>query len=257
MVVFSGPFPVKTDCVLAEWSVGPGVPQVVDPLSRREILRIAEWGAEHNADTIMFDPNAPSESPAYGKMFITTGDGGNHPKPPDPYHQAQDPARALGKLLRIDPLKQANGAAYGVPADNPFIGKAGYLPEIWALGFRHPQNLSFDRGGTGAMIVTDIGQSNIEEVNLGVRGGNYGWPYREGTFVTEGHRLPALRAAARRREVRLSSKYPPAKPGALGLSRSKRLFGDADAAPASGPPKVVVSARGSADPAAHPPSPAS
>jgi glucose/arabinose dehydrogenase len=185
VVVFSGPFPVKTDCVLAEWSVGPGVPQVVDPLSRREILRIAEWGAEHNADTIMFDPNAQSGSPAYGKMFITTGDGGNHPKPPDPYHQAQDPARALGKLLRINPLKQANGAAYGVPADNPFVGKAGYLPEIWALGFRHPQNLSFDRGGTGAMIVTDIGQSNIEEVNLGVRGGNYGWPYREGTFVTD------------------------------------------------------------------------
>jgi len=194
-VVFAGPFRVVADCVLAEWSVGPGLRQVVDPSSRREVLRIAEWGYEHNADTIMFDPNARPGSAAHGTMFITAGDGGNHPQPPDPYRQAQDPGRALGKLLRIDPLKQGDGAPYGVPADNPFVGKAGHLPEVWALGLRHPQNLSFDRGGTGAMILTDIGQSNIEEVNLGVRGGNYGWPVREGTFVTDtvkGYPLYAL-----------------------------------------------------------------
>jgi glucose/arabinose dehydrogenase len=69
------------------------------------------------------------------------------PARPDPYDQAQDPGRALGKIFRIDPLRQSDGRRYAVPGDNPFVGRSGHLPEIWALGLRHPQNLSFDRGG--------------------------------------------------------------------------------------------------------------
>jgi hypothetical protein len=57
------------------------------------------------------------------------------------------------------------------------------LPEIWALGLRHPQNLCFDRGGP-AFLIADIGQAQLEEVNLGAAGANYGWPLREGTFAT-------------------------------------------------------------------------
>jgi glucose/arabinose dehydrogenase len=103
---------------------------------------------------------------------------------PDPYDLAQDRGVALGKVLRVDPL--ASGTRpYTVPADNPFVGAAGTLPEIWALGLRHPQNLSFDRGGTSQLLIADIGQGNVEEVNLGVRGANYGWSLREGTFVTD------------------------------------------------------------------------
>jgi glucose/arabinose dehydrogenase len=183
--LFSGPFPVKHHDVVAEWSVDPDNLSRVKSGSRREVLRIAQYKADHNTDQLMFDPNAKRGEPGYGKMFVGVGDGGNVPASPDPYDQAQDPGRALGKILRIDPLKQADGRRYAVPADNPFRGRSGYLPEIWALGLRHPQNLSFDRGGTGAFLVTDIGQAHIEEVNLGLKGANYGWPLREGTFVTD------------------------------------------------------------------------
>jgi glucose/arabinose dehydrogenase len=183
--VFEGPFVTMFHDVVAEWSVDAGDPFQVEPASRREILRIAQFKRDHNTDQLMFDPNAQPGSPDYGKLFIGVGDGGNVPEHPDPYDQAQDPGRALGKLLRVDPLKQADGAQYGIPADNPFVGRRGYLPEIWALGLRHPQNLSFDRGGAGTFLITDIGQAYIEEVNLGIKGANYGWPLREGTFATD------------------------------------------------------------------------
>ena len=183
--LFGGPFPVAHHDVVAEWGVDPTDPSRVDPTSRREVLRVAQYKKDHNTDRLMFDPNAGPGTSDYGKLYIGIGDGGNVPARPDPYDQAQDPGRALGKIFRINPLRQSDGRRYAVPGDNPFVGRSGHLPEIWALGLRHPQNLSFDRGGTGAFIVTDIGQYHIEEVNLGLRGANYGWPLREGTFVTD------------------------------------------------------------------------
>jgi len=131
----------------------------------------------------MFNPNLRPGDDGYGAMFIGVGDGGNWPSRPDPFDQAQDPRRALGKILRIDPLGSGE-QAYGIPPSNPFRGRPGWLGEIWALGLRHPQNLSFDRGGSGALLIADIGQNQIEEVNLGRKGANYGWPLREGTFAT-------------------------------------------------------------------------
>ena len=125
------------------------------------------------------------DSPGYGKMFISLGDGGNYVQVPDPFNQAQDLQRALGKIFRIDPLKQSNGKPYGIPNDNPFVGKPPALGEIWAYGLRHPQNISFDLGGDGTFMIADIGQEHVEEINIGVKGANYGWPNREGTFVTD------------------------------------------------------------------------
>ena len=117
-------------------------------------------------------------------LYLGIGDSGNTPQHTDMYDQAQDPSRALGKIFRIDPLKQAS-RPYGIPADNPFVSQADYLPEIWALGLRHPQNICFDPKGTvERMILSDIGQAMIEEVNLGRKGANYGWPSREGPFAT-------------------------------------------------------------------------
>jgi glucose/arabinose dehydrogenase len=132
----------------------------------------------------MFNPNLQPGDPDYGMMFFGIGDGGNFPTNPDPYNQAQNPGLAPGKIFCIDPLQQSD-RPYGIPADNPFVGRAGYLPEIWALGFRHPQNLCFDTGGDRVFLIADIGQANIEEINIGVKGGNYGWSLREGTFVTD------------------------------------------------------------------------
>jgi hypothetical protein len=53
--------------------------------------------------------------------------------------------------------------------------------EIWAFGFRNPFRFSFDRK-SGALIVGDVGQNDIEEVDVVVRGGNYGWNFKEGTL---------------------------------------------------------------------------
>jgi glucose/arabinose dehydrogenase len=118
-------------------------------------------------------------------MFISIGDGGNYVQVPDPFNQAQNLQRALGKIFRIDPLKQSDGKPYGIPSDNPFVGKPPALGEIWAYGLRHPQNISFDLGGDGTFMIADIGQEHIEEIDIGVKGANYGWPNREGTFVTD------------------------------------------------------------------------
>ncbi len=102
----------------------------------------------------------------------------------DPFDQAQNPASPLGKILCIDPLARP-GRNYSTPRSNPFVGRAGWLPEIWALGLRYPQFMSFDTGGSRRLYVSAIGQAQIEGLCLGVKGANYGWPLREGTFVTE------------------------------------------------------------------------
>lgn len=184
--LFTDPaYPVQLHCVVAEWRVDPANPARAIPSSRRELLRVAVYKDDHNIDQLVFNPNVAPGETGYGMMFIGVGDGGNVVTRPDPYNQAQNLGRALGKILRINPLRQKDGSPYSVPTSNPFAGQPGRLPEIWAYGLRHPLNLSFDTGGTGALIIADIGQAHVEEINLGVKGANYGWPQREGTFVTD------------------------------------------------------------------------
>jgi hypothetical protein len=80
-------------------------------------------------------------------------------------------------MLRIDVDR---GSPYGVPADNPFVGTAGARPEIWAYGLRNPWRFAFDRA-TGDLLIGDVGQNQVEEIDLGPRGANYGWNTWEGT----------------------------------------------------------------------------
>src|SRR6185369_3540678 len=107
----------------------------------------------------------------------------------DPVNSAQDPSLLLGKMLRLDvnvPDDDAKG--YRIPNDNPFVD--GHLPgargEIWSFGFRNPWRFSIDdpaRGGTGAIIIGDVGQGTMEEIDYepaGAGGRNYGWSMREG-----------------------------------------------------------------------------
>ncbi|MFO1072776.1 MAG: PQQ-dependent sugar dehydrogenase [Geminicoccaceae bacterium] len=176
--------PVDHHNVVCEWRVFSRNRAEVKLASRRELLRTAQFGISHNLDQLRFDPSLAPGAPGYGLLFIGCGDGGNTPDFPDRYGHAQDPGRALGKILRIDPLPGAAPGRYAVPADNPFVGRAGVLPEIWALGLRHPQSITIDRV-TGTMLIADIGQAQIEEVNLGVAGANYGWSLREGTFASK------------------------------------------------------------------------
>lgn len=165
--------------VIAEWQIpDPCNPaSVVDPASAREILRIDEPQFNHDGGALNFGPD--------GMLYISLGDGGAADDQGLGHVEGgngQEPGNILGTILRIDP-QGTNGVngQYGVPADNPFVGDAGALDEIYAYGLRNPFRFSFD-ARTGEMYIGDVGQNDIEEVNLGVAGGNYGWRFKEGSF---------------------------------------------------------------------------
>jgi glucose/arabinose dehydrogenase len=157
-------------------------PLRADPASRFDLrwstgLRIVEQPfSNHNGGNLVFGPD--------GYLYIGMGDGGSGN---DPHHLAQDPSSLLGKMLRIDvSVPDDDEAGFRVPPDNPFLAEPGTRPEIWAFGYRNPWRFSFDDpalGGTGAMIVGDVGQSAFEEIDhepAGRGGRNYGWRLREG-----------------------------------------------------------------------------
>ncbi|HUU85283.1 MAG TPA: CHRD domain-containing protein [Phycisphaerae bacterium] len=174
--------------VILEWQVPNPADEnsVVDPNSARELLRIDEPQFNHNAGAMTFGPD--------GQLYIVLGDGGARDDkdggPPvvgDPVvghgciGNGQDTDTILGTLIRIDPLgNNSRNGQYGIPGDNPFVGLDG-LDEIYAYGFRNPFRFSFD-SLTGNLYVGDVGQNDIEEIDLVVSGGNYGWNYKEGTF---------------------------------------------------------------------------
>jgi glucose/arabinose dehydrogenase len=157
-------------------------PLRVDPNSRFDLLwpggtrYIEQPFANHNGGHIAFGPD--------GYLYFGLGDGGSGR---DPYHFAQHPMTLLGKMVRIDvAVADADREGYDIPASNPFRGRADILPEIWAFGLRNPWRWSFDprvRGGTGALLIADVGQTAWEEINYepaGAGGRNYGWRNREG-----------------------------------------------------------------------------
>ena len=99
-----------------------------------------------------------------GKLFITLGERSDRPM----RAQAQDLGSHMGKTIRIN----ADGS---VPQDNPFVGRAGALPEIWSLGHRNVQGIAV-QPGTGAIWTIEHGTRGGDEVNLDKPGLNYGWP---------------------------------------------------------------------------------
>ena len=142
--------------------------------TERQILFVDQPYANHNGGQIAFGPD--------GYLYVGMGDGGSGG---DPENRAQNPAELLGKLLRIDVNAPDPGAGteYSIPSDNPFRGRQGYRPEIWALGLRNPWRFSFDRA-TGDLYIGDVGQDRWEEIDFepaGAGGRNYGWNVMEGT----------------------------------------------------------------------------
>ena len=144
--------------------------------------------SNHNGGHLAFGPD--------GYLYIGLGDGGSGG---DPLNHAQDPNQLLGKMLRIDVrVPESDPRGYRVPDDNPFVDRQpiAALGEIWAFGLRNPWRYSFDdwtRGGTGALVIADVGQNAREEVNWeprGAGGRNYGWRIREGRAAYDA-RTPA------------------------------------------------------------------
>jgi glucose/arabinose dehydrogenase len=177
----------RGDIVIARYTRSTSNPLLADPASRFDL----RWGGPtgpafidhsarpaHNGCAMAFGSD--------GYLYIGLGDGGGNG---DPDNNAQNPMELKGKILRIDvSVPDSDPQGYRVPADNPFLDgiPVAALPEIWAFGVRNPWRLTFDdaaRGGTGALLIADVGQDRWEEVTYepaGVGGRNYGWPLREG-----------------------------------------------------------------------------
>ncbi len=133
--------------------------------SEKILLVIPQPYANHNGGMLAFGPDA--------YLYIATGDGGAGG---DPDNRGQDPHTLLGKILRIDVDR---GEPYGIPPDNPFAGRQTGQA-IFALGFRNPWRMSFDRQ-TGDLWAADVGQHHWEEINVVDIANNYGWRVMEGS----------------------------------------------------------------------------
>jgi glucose/arabinose dehydrogenase len=161
---------------LSEFRVSATDPDRADPDSERVVLAFEQPQPNHSGGALGFGPD--------GMLYLGTGDGGGRGDA-DPGHSemgnAQDPTRLNGKILRID--IDGDGAAYAIPADNPFVG--GGRPEIFADGFRNPWRLSWEPSGERRLLVSDVGYGRYEEIDAVVNGGNYGWRIREGAHCLD------------------------------------------------------------------------
>ena len=147
-------------------------PDRADPGSADLLITIPRPSINHNGGALVFGPD--------GFLYIAVGDGGASTTNGG---TGQDVSDLAGSILRID---VNGGTGYTIPGSNPFVNQAGSRGEVWSYGLRNPWRISFDREN-GDLYVADVGQNNLEEVNVstrsagGGRAANYGWSVTEGT----------------------------------------------------------------------------
>jgi glucose/arabinose dehydrogenase len=178
--------------VLAEFTASDdGTTGNID--SERTLLEIPSPRDTHNAGAVVFGPD--------GLLYVAMGDGGGahdtgtgHVS--DWYERneggnGQDVTEnLLGSILRIDVDSREGDKPYGIPDDNPLVGRTG-LDEQFAWGFRNPWRMGFSNG---KLFASDVGQNGFEEIDIVRKDKNYGWNVREGTHCfkpgPEGSRNP-------------------------------------------------------------------
>lgn len=180
---------------LSRFEVSRNDPNRLDATREQPLWSQRDPADNHNGGDLHFGPD--------GYLYVSVGDGGGAN---DQFDNARFITKGFhGAILRLDVDKRpgnpppnahpgialdANGAAfYSVPADNPFIGATSHhgeaidprtvRTEIWATGLRNPWRFAFD-SATGHLFAGEVGQNLYEEVDLIVKGGDYGWSYREG-----------------------------------------------------------------------------
>ncbi|KAG2640615.1 hypothetical protein PVAP13_2KG106900 [Panicum virgatum] len=178
----NGAQPCQFQAVIAEYTANAtsgGTPATATSANPTEVRRIMTLGlpfTTHHGGQILFGP-------ADGYMYFAMGDGGSVG---DPWNFAQNKKSILGKIIRIDVNTMPSGNTtagwgnYGIPKDNPSSTDPSFAPEVFALGFKNPWRCSFDSGKPSYMYCADVGQAVYEEVDLIIKGGNYGWRVFEG-----------------------------------------------------------------------------
>ncbi len=155
------------ESVIARYKVSNPATGAADPGSETILLTYAQPYANHNGGAVHFGPD--------GYLYLSTGDGGSGG---DPKNNAQDKTSLLGKILRLK-VEGTEKGNYGIPADNPFVNNQdGAREEIYAYGLRNPWRISFDPI-TKKLWAGDVGQNQIEEIDIIEKGGNYGWRLKE------------------------------------------------------------------------------
>jgi len=166
-VNYTAPSPDRT--VISRFSVSQDDPNLANPASETVLLTYNQPYGNHNGGHISFGPDE--------YLYISAGDGGSGG---DPLNNGQDRSTLLGSILRIDVDSKENGNEYGIPNDNPFVGNdQGYREEIFAYGLRNTWRFSFD-SETGDLWAGDVGQNELEEIDIIKNGFNYGWNIMEG-----------------------------------------------------------------------------
>lgn len=172
--------PVTLQWVLTEWKTDPAT----FPFSgkSREIFRINMPGSIHGVQEIAFNRLSKRGDQDYGLLYIGIGDGGSteigFPL------VSEVPQNIWGSIIRIDPFgNNSRNGQYGIPVNNPFKknGDAKIAEEVYAYGFRNPHRINWSK--SGQLFSINIGEHNIEALNMIVPGHFYGWPIREGTFM--------------------------------------------------------------------------
>jgi glucose/arabinose dehydrogenase len=184
------------DSILVRYKRSTSDPLTLDPASAFPFefspgqRYIVQPFGNHKGGKLAFGPD--------GYLYVGLGDGGDGG---DPGNRAQDPNTLLGKILRLDvSVPDGNQVGYAIPPSNPFVDN-NPIPargEIWDFGVRNPWRFTFDEpvhGGTGAMLIADVGQGAWEEIDYepaGRGGRNYGWAIREGAHPYSNSKTPAF-----------------------------------------------------------------
>lgn len=179
--------------VLSEFRVDPGARSVPpSEAEERTLLEIPQPQSNHNAGAVLFGPD--------DYLYVGVGDGGGSNDAGrghvDDWYDVnaggngQDVERnLLGSVLRIDVSVGDGDRPYGVPDDNPLVGRPG-ANEQYAWGLRNPWRMSFDGADDADLYAADVGQGRYEEVNRIEAGGNYGWNVREGAHCFDADDCP-------------------------------------------------------------------
>jgi mono/diheme cytochrome c family protein len=178
---YADSIPVALQWIVTEWKVKDPTAAVFEARPR-ELFRVNMPSVMHGMQQITFNPMSKPGSPDYGLLYIGIGDGGSAETGYPWLCNTATQIRA--SILRIDPAgRNSKNGKYGLPATNAWAkdNDPNTLGEVYARGFRNPNRIIWTPDGN--MLASEIGFSNVEEINIVKPGLDYGWPAREGTFL--------------------------------------------------------------------------